>query len=93
MKDILLDEDFDLLIKDGDLVIGDSDEQHKNLLLLCSKGDFKENPDVGVGIESYLESEDPAALIREIKQQYSADGMRVNEIKIELGKLKIDAAY
>lgn len=93
MKDILLDTNFDLLIKDGDIVIGDSDDQNKSLLLLCAKGDFKEFPDVCVGIENFLESEDPAELIREIKAQYTGDGMRVKKVIVENGKINIDAAY
>ena len=93
MKDVLLDENSDLKIVNGDLVIGVSDDQHKNLLLLCNKGDFKEHPDACVGIENYLEDEDPAALLREIKAQYSADGMNVSSIKIMEGKIHIDAAY
>jgi hypothetical protein len=93
MKDLLLDTDFDLLIKDGDFVIGESDEQNKSLLLLCVKGDFKEKPDVCVGIENYLESEDPAEMIREIKAQFTGDGMNVRQVLIENGKINIDAKY
>lgn len=93
MQDILLDTELDLKIVGGDFVVGISDNQQQNLLLLCNKGSFKEKPDVCVGIENYLEAEDPAKLIAEIKRQFMGDGMDVKDIQIKDGKLLIDASY
>lgn len=52
--DILLDETGDLAIKNGDLVIGESTLQHQRILLLATKGGFKQHPTTGVDIQSYL---------------------------------------
>lgn len=93
MTDILLDDDLDLKIADGDFVIGVSDNQQQNLLLVCNKGSFKDVPDVCVGLQNYLESEDPAKMIAEINRQFTADGMDVKSIEINNGKLLIDAGY
>lgn len=93
MKDILLDEDNDLVIQNGDFKIGISDEQHKKLLLISDKGTFKQYPDVGVGIFGYLQDESTADLFREIRLQFTSDGMKVNSIRMENGKIVINANY
>lgn len=93
MQDLLIDEDFNLALSGGDLVIGNSDVQHKELLLICTKGAFKENPAACVGLWSYLESEDPAELIAEVKTQFKGDGMEVKRVEIIDGKLLHEAYY
>jgi hypothetical protein len=94
MKDFLLDaETGDLKIENGDLVVGTSDQQHQRLLLLCDKGSFKEFPSTGVGASNFLEGEDPADFLREVRTQFTADGMTVRKIAFENNKLKIDARY
>lgn len=95
MNDFLLNpETGDLLIKDGDLVVGESDDQNKRLLLVCEKGSFKEFPATCVGASTFLESEDPAAFLREVRNQFQADGMTVNRVAFgDDGHLKVDASY
>lgn len=91
--DLMLDENMDLLIENGDFVIGESTLQHQMTLLLADKNDFKQHPDVGVGIESYLDDESPADMHREVRLQFSRDGMKVKSIITLEGKLNIDAEY
>ena len=94
MVDIKIDEGFDLLFENGDFAIGESTEQHQQLLLLSNKGDWRENPATGVGVLGYLkdDSED-SNLMPEIKEQFEKDGMQVNGIEqIEMG-FNIDAFY
>lgn len=93
MKDILLNSDFDLDVADGDLVVGESTTQHQQLLLLTNKGDWKENPLIGVGASGFLKDEDESGLLQEIRIQFEKDGMEVNNISIESGEIKIDAQY
>lgn len=94
MKDLLLDtESGDIATKDGDFVIGTSDQQHQRLLLLTQKGSWKESPTTGVGAASFLEAEDPATFLREVRTQFNADGMTVNKIAFEQNKLRVDANY
>jgi len=57
MNDIILDTDNDILIKNGDLVIGDSKEQEVNLLLLTQAGDWKHDPLAGVGLLELINEE------------------------------------
>jgi len=91
--DLILDENDDLLIEDGDLVIDESTLQHQRLLLLCNKGEFKEFPTRCVGLGNYLEDHSTAALAREVNVDFSRDGMRVSKVKIEVPNLEIEAAY
>ena len=95
MKDLLLNpETGDLLIKDGDFVIGTSDMQNKARLLQLPKGAIKQFPTSTVGLANYIESEDVQGMVREIKQCFTADGMKVNYVGFDKqGKLIIDANY
>ncbi len=93
MKDILLGEDFDLKCKNGDFAIGDSAGQHQQCLLLAEKGSYKQYPTVGVGIASFLKDDNTSDLLREIRIQFSRDGMNVKQLGFNGGKLNIDAAY
>lgn len=91
--DLILDDSMDLRIENGDFVVGESSYQQQMILLLADKNEFKENPTTGVGIETYLDDENPADMHREIRLQFSKDGMKVNSIKTIEGKINIDAVY
>jgi hypothetical protein len=93
MKDFLIDKEDGTLFENGDIRTGESNRQHMDHLLACAKGSFKEFPATCVGAADFLESEDEAALLREIRTQFTADGITVNRILVENGKIKIDANY
>lgn len=93
MNDILLDDNYDIRIVNGDLDIGLSDGQQAQLLLQSSPGEWTENPIHGVGIAQYLEHHDKGQLARRIQTEFTADGMRVNKININNSNIHIDAAY
>jgi hypothetical protein len=92
-KDILLDETGDLAVKDGDFVIGDSTIQHQQLLLMSQKGEWKEKPMVGVGIENYLNDDTTNDMMNEISDQFEKDGMKIKSINSANSELLIDASY
>jgi hypothetical protein len=94
MTDFLLDDDSDLLVIDGDLVVGESTAQHQKMLILVDKGEFKDVPMRGVGTQRYLEDDSPEKLAREIRLEFSFDGMTVNKIQIASDlTIQIDAKY
>lgn len=93
MQDILLDTDFEPMFANGDFATGESTEQHQELLLACSKGDFKENPTVCVGAAGWLKSEDVSGLLAEIKQEFERDGMTVIKLELAADKLYSNAHY
>lgn len=93
MKDFKLDFEAKTLFAGGDIRTGDTDKQNQHLLLMCEKGSFKEFPGTCVGAASYLEDENNADLLREIRTQFTADGMTISKIEVSEGKIKIDAKY
>lgn len=95
MGDILFDTDGDLMIRNGDLVVGDSTYQHVQGLLLHQKGHYKFDPLIGVGIENFLNDEvQNSELLKEVRTALEADGFIVKVLYIqEDGKLKIDGQY
>lgn len=90
--DILMDETGDVACVNGDFVTGDGTLQHQNDLLLAEKGEYKESPMVGVGIMTYLLDEDKTSAFREIRREFTNDGMKVDSIKVDQG-INIKASY
>lgn len=96
MIDILknIDGDGDVVIKQNDLLIGNSDKQHMNDLILVEKGSLKQYPGVGVGAQTFIEGEDRSGLLREMSLQFSADGMEVQQVELtQQGILNVAAKY
>jgi hypothetical protein len=74
-KDFLQNSEFDLLIVDGDLSIGLSDEDHIIDIINSNQGDWKEYILCGVGIDNYLNSSGlDIFLEKEIGVQLERDG-------------------
>jgi hypothetical protein len=83
VKDIGLSEDFELISKNGDFFIEDSDQNHIALILKSYLGAFKEFPLVGLGIDYYIASSGNKEVIkRNMTVQLNNDAFKVNEIKI-----------
>ncbi|WP_281683420.1 oxidase [Zunongwangia profunda] len=94
MKDILLDQDGDLIIENGDFKIGYSDNQHQEHILKAEKGEYKEFPEVGVGISQMLSDDRYDEMMIEMKKQLQYDGMKIKTIRFEQdGQLIIDGKY
>lgn len=92
--DIFLGDDLDLVFRNGDLVIGDSTDQHQQLLLLNDKGHMKHAPAYGVGIGAFMEDDNLGELHGEIQQQFERDGMRITSLSIlEDGTVDVEAYY
>lgn len=90
---IQLTDDYDLNISDGALQVGDVQAQNMALILITNPGEFKENPEVGVGIESWVNDDNPSDLKLEIKKQLKADDYTVSSVSIDGGDLNINAEY
>jgi hypothetical protein len=69
----------DLLIQDGDFVIGQSDEQHIVDTINAFPGWWKQNPADGVGLLQYVRSSGKQQEIaRIVKIQLQSDGYQVS---------------
>ncbi|GAA4156580.1 hypothetical protein GCM10022217_15730 [Chryseobacterium ginsenosidimutans] len=93
MEDLLLTEDYDLQIKNGDFVIGDSQEQSVELLLLAKPGEFKKNPEAGCDILSAKNGVIDRFLDREIRVQLDADGFQLENLSITEKGIDISGKY
>jgi hypothetical protein len=87
--DIGLGETGDLMIRDGDFVMGISDAQHVGLLVRLHKGNLKHEPLVGVGEKRLINGVVDGEIRREIQLQLESDGYRVKEIKGTAENLEI----
>lgn len=88
--DIILDN-LDLSIANGDLVTGDALLQRQQLIVGTGKNDWKQNPDIGVDPERYLDDESDTALFSEIREQFRMDGMTAKLVQARNGELYINA--
>jgi hypothetical protein len=94
MNDLLLTEDEDLAIEDGDFVVAESTARHQQQLLMNNKGDYKENTTVGVGVFRYIDDEDFRGLIRAVQQEYTRDGMETAVVRLDKdGTIECNANY
>jgi hypothetical protein len=84
VKDITLDDDFDLVIENGDFKLSESDMQHIQLICITDVGHWKQSPLLGVGIMKYIASSGQQdALKRAINIQLASDGYKVNQILLK----------
>lgn len=90
--DILLDENLDLIIENGDFKIGASDQQHQEAIIRTWTGQWKEFPFLGVGINFYLGGSGlMQELEREIRIQLVDDGYKFNSFDVLDNNFYIDA--
>lgn len=96
VNDIMLDDNYDLQIVGGDLVVAESTRQHQALLLLTEPGQIDQYPTAGIGIMGWLldDDSDTNTLRHAIESQFKADGMRIEKLDLtQLPTVKITAVY
>jgi hypothetical protein len=84
-KDILLgsvDDSYDLLIENGDFVIGNSHVQHVRHIFAAHPGTYKQYPKLGIGIKDDINSPMDQSLIRKVQIHLKSDGYKPQNIKI-----------
>lgn len=91
-RDILNNEDGSFLIKNGDLVVGDSDLQNLNDLSLTNKGELKYDPLAGMDLIK-LNKKRAAGIsdLGEINRQLRADGWINQKVRTQNGEIIIEA--
>ncbi len=88
-KDILFEDD--IIIEDGDLVVGDSDRQHIEHILVAAPGHYKQNPLVGANITQMLSGPIGLSEKQNIKKALQSDGYNAKNIIFNEGGIEIDA--
>lgn len=89
--DIKVKYDNGLII--SGFVVGDVLYQNQALILLSQKGEFKENPLLGVGINDVCNDHDFTQWRREITEQLEADGQRIDKLILNEKGLTLEAKY
>lgn len=76
------------------LVIGDTLQQNKALILLAHQGEIKFKPDLGVGLEDILLSSDYLEYRHKIREHFAKDGLKTTTVELYENKpFKIIADY
>lgn len=87
------DQTHDLRIKNGGMVIGDVDKQNQFVILSANKGEIKEHPTLGVGIDTYTNDNDIQGLKYAIRTNFKMDGLNLQKVDFQNEKLNIEAYY
>jgi hypothetical protein len=91
-RDIILNEDNEIQFFSGDFLIGDSDSQHIQHIIEATKGNFLENPTVGVNITEYKNGNvTHDEISKRIRVELQKDGYYLNAIQVNQDEIKLDA--
>ena len=84
-QDILMDSEGNWMVENGDFVIGESDDQHVEILLASRKGMIRETPVIGAGITDFVNKQniDLNGLEREITVNLQADGYKSKKLAFD----------
>lgn len=95
MKDYKQQPDGDLDLTTGDLLETESTWQHQRDLLLSDKGHIRQKPEAGVGAVNYMQDNDPEALLRATRKEFTSDGMKVKKVSFDqaTNDLNVEASY
>lgn len=81
MKDILLNENNEPVIVNGDLLIGESDLQEVSIILQLRQGELKSDPILGINLQHYINSkENRTSIERTIKIHLERDGKKYDDV-------------
>lgn len=84
-KDIILDNKNDLLIQNGDFVLGKSLKQEVGIILNLSPGNLKSSPLLGPSIlRKKRANKGRMSIIRAIKIAFKMDGKNYDELKEQI---------
>lgn len=76
------------------LVIGNTLEQNKALILISNQGELKLRPQIGVGIDNAILSEEYLEFRHRIRRHFAMDGLTVRRLDLYMNKpFKVDASY
>ena len=90
VEDFIFDSDGDIKIFNGDLAVEPSDNQHIQDIFLANKGQFRQFPTIGIGIESKLNGSTNIQFLRkQIRENLKFDNMTITKLNID-GALNID---
>ncbi|NJM13963.1 MAG: hypothetical protein HC896_00010 [Bacteroidales bacterium] len=89
-QDFLFGTDGDIAISNGDFVVGESTNQHKQDLLVAAPGHYRHAPLIGADIAQYIND---AIDTGEIKTAMMADGLKGVKVKVNNNTITVDGEY
>jgi len=92
-RGIQLGVNGDMNIENGSLQIGDTLHQNQYLILKAQKGELKELPLWGVGIDGLANDNDLVAWKKLIREELQRDGMKVSQLEITQSEIILKADY
>jgi hypothetical protein len=90
--DIKVVKDSEGIIKQG-MYVGDVTKQNTAIILYMQPGELKEQPTVGVGINSILLGKDYLLCKHKIRQQLNVEAMQIRHLEITNQNIEINANY
>lgn len=91
MKGILIDsETGDLLVENGGLVVGDTEAQTVEAVLVANRGDFKESPLIGGEAMQMLGGVVDVMWPGRVKKMLRACGVECERVKVDNGEVIIE---
>lgn len=93
-KDIIFGIDagetgVDLLIRQGDFVVGPSDTQHCLHIMEAMPGQYRQWPVLGVGVRRMLLGNVTGTEKRTVRVQLQLDGYKAKEVRFDGEKLQV----
>lgn len=92
-QDILLDDENELIIRNGDFTVGEADRQHVEHIIITHPGEYKNTPLLGFAAVTKLKSTiNDMQFKRDLKIQLNYDGYQNPRIDTSSGfeALKIE---
>lgn len=84
-KDILLNENNEIQILNGDFLIGESEFQEVEIILKLRQGELKPDPILGANIQHFMKGKyDRIAIEKRVKINLERDGKNYDQIKNKL---------
>lgn len=91
MKGILIDsETGDLLVENGGLVVGDTETQTVEAVLVANRGEFKESPLIGGEAMQMLGGVVDVMWPGRVKKMLRACGVECERVKVDNGEVIIE---
>lgn len=83
--DILLDDDNELIIQNGDFVVGQSDDQNAAIIFEAQKGEIRSSPELGFGARKYIKKSGSSVrnFLRDLKLELEKDGYNNPDINLD----------
>lgn len=93
MKDILINENYDVSIENGDFKVGNSENQQVEMILFSKQGEWKTSPELGCDIERAKNGSISRFLDRKIRVQLDSDGFEVEKLNITTEGIQLNGKY